>query len=76
MTAVDDYLAEYGRVEGELIDGEREVVQLAEDAYGTDQHGVFRVRPEDCALIVVDMQEDLVNPKALSAKEKKSSVPT
>lgn len=62
MTAMDDFLAEYGRAEGELLDGEQEIVQIAEDAYGTDRHGVFRIRREDCALIVVDMQEDLVNP--------------
>lgn len=73
MDAVEAYLTEYGRGERELLtsdrlngggvfDGEREFVELAESAYDTDQHGAFRIRSEECALLVVDMQEDLVSP--------------
>lgn len=73
MNAVDAYLAEYGRGEQDLLhgdrlngggafDGERELVEIADQAYDTDQHGVFRIRPEESALLVIDMQEDLVDP--------------
>jgi nicotinamidase-related amidase len=73
MDPVSSYLEQYGRVEEELLsgkqlngagvfDGEREFIELGEQAYNTDQHGAFRIRSEECALIVVDMQEDLVNP--------------
>ncbi|MBK0870371.1 cysteine hydrolase [Saccharopolyspora sp. HNM0986] len=74
MDVVDAYLAEYGRGEQELLqgdrlngagifDGEREFVELADRAYDTDQHGVFRIRAEESALLVIDMQEDLVAPE-------------
>ncbi|MGW0894307.1 cysteine hydrolase family protein [Saccharopolyspora sp. NPDC002578] len=74
MNAVDAYLAEYGRGEQELLrgdhlngvgvfNGEREFVELADRAYDTDQHGVFRIRAEESALLVIDMQEDLVAPE-------------
>lgn len=73
MDAVNAYLAEYGRDEQELLrgdclngagvfDGEQEFVELADRAYDTDQHWVFPIRPEESALLVIDMQEDLVDP--------------
>lgn len=73
MDPVSDFLHEYQRTENELLDprtlnmpglfaGEREFIEFADRDYRTDKHGAFEVRPEDCALIVVDMQEDFVNP--------------
>lgn len=73
MDAVDAYLTEYGRDEQELLkgdflngagffDGEREFIELADRAYDTDHHDVFRIRPEESVLLVIDMQEDLVDP--------------
>ncbi|WP_037065797.1 cysteine hydrolase family protein [Pseudonocardia acaciae] len=73
MDPVSDFLRQYGRTEDDLLDartlnapgvfaGEREFIEFAERDYGTDKHWAFEIRPEECALIVVDMQEDFVNP--------------
>lgn len=70
---VEAYLAEYGRSEDDLLhcdqlsgtssfNDEREFVKLAARSYDIDQHGVFQIHPEESALLVIDMQEDLVNP--------------
>jgi nicotinamidase-related amidase len=70
---VRDFLDLYGRAEGELLDdeslrapgvfeGEREFIEFAHRDYDTDRPWAFEIKPDECALIVVDMQEDFVNP--------------
>jgi nicotinamidase-related amidase len=71
--AVERFLEIYGRDESELLgperlaapgvfEGEREFVEFAERDYETDRHGAFEIRRGECALVVVDLQEDFVNP--------------
>ncbi|GAB2968604.1 cysteine hydrolase [Amycolatopsis acidiphila] len=73
MDPVSRFLREYQRDENELLgadrlrapgvfEGEREFIEFAERDYTTDKHWAFEIRPAECALIVVDMQEDFVNP--------------
>lgn len=73
MDPVGRFLHQYDRTEDELLGadtlhapgvyaGEREFIEFAERDYRTDKHGAFEIRPENCALIVVDLQEDFVNP--------------
>lgn len=72
MDSVDRFLREYGRTEADLLDGdalrgpgyagEREFIEFAERDYERDRHHAFEIRAEECALIVVDLQEDFVNP--------------
>lgn len=73
MNPVSRFLREYQREETELLGadqlhtpgvfaGEREFLQYAEADYTTDKHWAFAIHPSECALIVVDMQEDFVNP--------------
>lgn len=73
MDPVSEFLKQYQRDGSELLgadklstpglfDGEREFIEFAEHDYQTDKHWAFEIRPEECALIVVDMQEDFVNP--------------
>jgi hypothetical protein len=45
-----------------VFEGEREFIHFAEGDYETDKHWAFEIKPEECALIVVDMQQDFVNP--------------
>jgi nicotinamidase-related amidase len=70
---VSEFLHDYGREEGELLDasqlsapgvfeGEREFIEFADRDYQTDRHFAFEIKPEECALIVVDLQQDFVNP--------------
>ncbi len=70
---VDDFLATYGRTEDELLGpdrlsapgvfaGEREFLAFADRDYETDRPWAFEIKREECALIVVDLQEDFVNP--------------
>jgi len=42
--------------------GEEEFIRFAEADYEGDRHWAFEIRPEKCALVVVDLQEDFVNP--------------
>lgn len=43
--------------------GEAEFIQMIEDGYRSgDRHFTFEIKPEECALIVVDLQEDFVDP--------------
>src|SRR5690242_191644 len=71
---VRGFLDVYGRTNGDLLgadrlrapgvfEGEREFIQFADRDYEVDRHWAFRIKPEQCALIVVDLQEDFVNPK-------------
>ena len=72
-TAVEQFLHEYGRSEDELLTAERisspgnfageaEFIEFADKDYKTDKHWAFEIKPEECALIVIDLQEDFVNP--------------
>src|SRR5207302_5014281 len=71
---VRGFLDVYGRKAGDLLDadvlsapgvfeGERQFIQFADHDYDVDRHWAFRIKREQCALIVVDLQEDFVNPK-------------
>jgi nicotinamidase-related amidase len=70
---VDAFLDEYGRKDDELLDadqlsapgvfeGEREFISFADGDYQVDRHWAFEIKPGECALVVVDLQEDFVNP--------------
>ena len=70
---VESYLSTFGRQESELLPagtfgfegafaGEREFVAFAERDYRIDKHWVFEIRREECALLVVDLQNDFVDP--------------
>ena len=72
-TAVQQFLQEYGRSSHELLpadqlsspgnfSGEEEFIDFADRDYQTDRHWAFEIKPEECALVVVDLQEDFVNP--------------
>jgi nicotinamidase-related amidase len=71
--AVEQFLSAYGRTREELIgsdvlnapglfSGEAEFIEFADRDYQTDRPWAFEIKPEECALIVVDLQEDFVNP--------------
>jgi nicotinamidase-related amidase len=45
-----------------LFAGEQEFIRFADADYQADRHWAFEIKPEECALIVVDLQEDFVNP--------------
>lgn len=70
---VREFLELYGRTEDELLDksrlsapglyaGEKEFIGFADRDYDTDRPWAFEIRPAECALLVVDLQEDFVNP--------------
>ncbi len=70
---VSDFLKTYGRTEEDLLGadrlhapglfaGETEFIEFANRDYERDRHWAFELKPEESALIVVDMQEDFVNP--------------
>ncbi len=70
---LNDFLKTYGRSEGDLLPadkltapglfaGEAEFIEFANRDYEKDKHWAFELKPEETALIVVDMQEDFVNP--------------
>jgi nicotinamidase-related amidase len=70
---VGSYLTTFGRRESELLPagsfgfegmfaGEREFVAFADRDYRVDKHWVFEIRREECALLVVDLQNDFVDP--------------
>lgn len=71
---VKRFLETYGRKEEELLKpeefkaeklyaGEKEFIEFAEADYERDRHWAFEIKKNECALIVVDLQEDFVNPK-------------
>lgn len=45
-----------------LFAGEEQFIRFADADYQTDRHHAFEIKADECALIVVDMQEDFVNP--------------
>ncbi len=70
---VEQFTTIYGREREELLGadrlsapdlfaGEEEFIRFADADYQADRHWAFEIRPEECALIVVDLQEDFVNP--------------
>ncbi|MEA2319900.1 MAG: hypothetical protein QOD44_4089 [Solirubrobacteraceae bacterium] len=70
---VEQFLEIYDRDDDELLaedrlsapgvfSGEEDFIRFADRDYQADRHWAFEVKPEECALIVVDMQEDFVNP--------------
>lgn len=72
-SVVRDFLATYGRTGQDLLGadrlhapgsfaGETAFIEFADRDYERDRHWAFELRPEESALIVVDMQEDFVNP--------------
>lgn len=71
---VGAFLEVYGRATDDLLgasvlsapgvfEGERQFIQFANRDYEVDRHWAFKIQREQCALIVVDLQEDFVNPK-------------
>ena len=71
---VEGFLDVYGRRKAELLGpdvptapgvfkGERQFIEFADRDYDVDRHWAFQIQREQCALIVVDLQEDFVNPK-------------
>jgi nicotinamidase-related amidase len=71
--AINDFLSVYDRKRDELLDadalsspgvfsGEEDFIRFADRDYELDRHWAFQIRPEETALIVVDLQEDFVNP--------------
>lgn len=54
------FLETFGRNEEELFDGERELIRTEEKDYETDRHHAFEIRKNECALIVVDLQNDFL----------------
>ena len=71
---VEGFLKVYRRRKDELLgpevlsapgvfEGERRFLEFADRDYDVDRHWAFRIERERCALIVVDLQEDFVNPK-------------
>jgi nicotinamidase-related amidase len=61
---VQDFLRTFGRTEDELYDGEKEYIQNGHNDYNTSRHHAFEIKPEECALIVVDLQNDFVAPNS------------
>lgn len=72
-TAIQQFLTQYGRSNDELLSadqlsspgnfsGEKEFIEFADRDYQTDKHWAFEIKPEECALVVIDLQEDFVNP--------------
>jgi nicotinamidase-related amidase len=70
---VEQFKATYGRTDDDLFgsdileapgkfSGEQEFIRFAASDYHTDRHWAFEIKPEETALIVVDLQEDFVNP--------------
>jgi nicotinamidase-related amidase len=69
---VQQFLKIYDRGREELLEperlsappfsGEEEFIRFADADYQTDRHWAFEIKPAECALIVVDLQEDFVNP--------------
>jgi nicotinamidase-related amidase len=45
-----------------VFSGEEEFIRFADADYQADRHWAFEIKPEECALVVVDLQEDFVNP--------------
>lgn len=71
---VEQFVTIYGRTREELLGaerlsapgvfaGEEEFIRFADADYQADRHWAFEIRPEECALVVVDLQEDFVNPE-------------
>lgn len=70
---VQEFLTLYGRRESDLLpaerltapgvfSGEAEFIRFAGRDYERDKHWTFEIKADECALIVVDLQEDFVNP--------------
>lgn len=72
LDPVESFLEQYGRsreelfggreLSGEAFTGEEEFIRWKDSAYQQDKHWTFELRPQRTALIVVDLQEDFVNP--------------
>ena len=74
--AVPAYLRTYGLAPGDLLDaealcvpgefaGEADLIVRADRDYQLDRHGAFSIEASECALIIVDMQEDFVRPTSV-----------
>lgn len=66
--AVKDFMTLYNVKEEDLItpagfSGEKEFIDSVEKDYNTDKHWAFEIKKEECALLVIDMEEDFVNPE-------------
>jgi nicotinamidase-related amidase len=59
---VDEYRRIYGRQPGELLAGEVEFAERVERDFQVDRNWSFEIRAEECALLVIDLQEAIVNP--------------
>ncbi len=73
---VTAYRRVYGLTDADLYDaatlsapgafeGEADLVARADADYGVDRHGAFEIRAAECALIVIDLEEDFVRPDSV-----------
>lgn len=60
---VEKFLEVFGRSKGELFEGEEEMILAMEQRYNSDVVA-FKIKREECALLVVDMQNAFVAPGA------------
>lgn len=61
---VNDFLKTFGRTPDELFEGEKELIENCHEDYDADRHHAFEIRKEECALIVVDLQNDFIVPNS------------
>lgn len=64
---VKDYMKLYNVNKEDLIStknfpNEEDFLNYVEGEYNTDKHWAFEIKKEECALLVIDMEEDFVNP--------------
>ncbi len=57
---VNYFLETFDRKEEELFEGEKDYIQAGEKDYETDRHHAFEIKKDECALIIVDLQNDFV----------------
>ena len=60
--ATDDLLGAKVLSAPGVFEGERQFIQFADRDYDVDRHWAFQIKREQCALIVIDIQEKLLPP--------------
>ena len=84
---VGGFLEVYGRRKDELLgpdvlsapgvfEGERRFIEFADRDYDADRHWAFPIKREECALVVVDLQEDRKSTRLNSSHIQKSRMPS